>query len=250
MQTRKLRPGRAAVFALALVLAGAVTPGSPAAWAISLPGPEAFDVILTPQAPVPAAPAIARDPLQELAVTLHHLAPGLDPRAIERALDAAKSAQARGVKVQSDLLTVIDYTRPSWETRLWVFDTKRPRVLFSDRCAHGANTGVERAEHFSNVVGSKQTSLGLFLTGDPYVGDNGYSLRLHGLDGDLNSRAYERAIVMHGAPYVSDEFMLMYGRIGRSWGCPAVSAELAKPLIDTIRGGSLVYAYHDANKAR
>ena len=72
-------------------------------------------------------------------------------------------------------------------------------------------------------------------------------MRLHGLDRELNSRAYERAIVMHGAPYVSDEFMVTYGHIGRSWGCPAVSTELAKPLIDTIRGGSLVYAYYDAD---
>ncbi len=195
-------------------------------------------------APV-AVPASPKDPLRELAVTLRHLAPGLDPRAIERALDAAWLARAQGVEVRSSLLTVIDYTRPSWQPRLWVFDTAMPRLLFCDRVAHGANTGEAWAQHFSNRIGSRQTSLGLFLTGDPYVGDNGYSLRLLGLDRELNSHAFERAVVMHGAPYVSDAFVREHGRIGRSWGCPAVSKELAKPLIDTIRGGSLVYAYYE-----
>jgi hypothetical protein len=115
--------------------------------------------------------------------------------------------------------------------------------------AHGANTGEAWAQRFSNVLGSKQTSLGLFLTGDPYVGDNGYSLRLHGLDRGVNDRAYERAVVMHGAPYVSDQFVREHGRIGRSWGCPAVSQEIARPLIETIRGGSLVYAYYEPGAA-
>ena len=201
-----------------------------------------------PAAPTPAAEGEPRAiDLRELAVTLRHLAPGLDPRAIERALDAAWNARVRGVAVHSDLLTVIDYTRPSWQPRLWVFDTAMPRLLFTDRVAHGANTGEAWARDFSDRVGSKQTSLGLFLTGDPYVGGNGYSLRLHGLDRGLNAHAYERAVVMHGAPYVSDAFVHEHGRIGRSWGCPAVSKELARPLIDAICGGSLVYAYYDAD---
>ena len=194
-------------------------------------------------------PDVRSSQLRELAVTLQHLAPGLDLRPIERALEAARNARAHGVPVHSDLLTVIDYTRPSWQPRLWVFDTVGARLLFSDRVAHGANTGEAFARHFSNALGSKQTSLGLFLTGDPYVGDNGYSLRLHGLDRGVNDRAYERAVVMHGAPYVSDQFVREHGRIGRSWGCPAVSQEIARPLIETIRGGSLVYAYYEPDAA-
>jgi len=229
MRIRDRRVGFALV--LALVLSSAGFPSGAAA--------------------APATAASAPEPrvihLRELAVTLQHLAPGLDSRAIERALEAAWDARLRGVDVRSSLLTVIDYTRPSWQPRLWVFDTAMPRLLFTDRVAHGANSGEAWAQHFSNRVGSRQTSLGLFLTGDPYVGDNGYSLRLHGLDRDLNSHAYDRAVVMHGAPYVSDAFVRAHGRIGRSWGCPAVSKELARPLIDTIRGGSLLYAYYEVD---
>ena len=210
----------------ALALAGAAHPGRVLAAEASTPDPRSSR-------------------LRELAVTLQHLAPGLDLRPVERALEAAWNARARGVPVHSDLLTVIDYTRPSWQPRLWVFDTSSPRLLFMDRVAHGANTGEAFARHFSNALGSKQTSLGLFLTGETYVGENGYSLRLDGLDRGANHLARERAIVIHGAPYVSDEFVREHGRIGRSWGCPAVSRDLAKPLIDTIRGGSLVYAYFE-----
>jgi len=228
----RLRSTLGWVFGALLLALGAFAPAAPvAAQEMSSPDPVA--------SPPPS------DPLRELAVTLRHLAPGLDQRVIERALDAATKARAHGVGIRSSLLTVIDYTRPSWQPRLWVFNTANPRLLFNDRVAHGANTGEAWAQHFSNRVGSKQTSLGLFLTGDPYVGDNGYSLRLLGLDRELNSNAFERAVVMHGAPYVSDAFVREHGRIGRSWGCPAVSKELAKPLIDTIRGGSLVYAYYD-----
>ncbi len=238
--------GGAAV--LALVFAAAGVPGPVAAAPVPM-GPELPDAIAT-ETPALPAPTAGPNHLRTLAVTLRHLAPGLDPRAIEHALDAAWSARERGVDIRSSLLTVIDYTKPSWQPRLWVFDIAMPRVLFTDRVAHGANTGEAWARHFSNRLGSRQTSLGLFLTGDPYVGDNGYSLRLHGLDRNLNANAFERAVVMHGAPYVSDEFVREHGRIGRSWGCPAVSTDLARPLIDTIRGGSLIYAYSDVMEER
>jgi len=196
-------------------------------------------------AAVPAdAPAGTPHPLSGLSTTLSHLAPGLDPRVVERALEAAWSARARGVDVHSELLTVIDYSLPSWRPRLWVFDLETRSLLFTDRVAHGQGTGEAWARTFSNVPGSRQTSLGLFLTGDTYVGRNGYSLRLHGLDPGVNDNAFERAVVMHGAPYVSDAFVRAEGRIGRSWGCPAVSEPLARPLLDTIKGGSLVYAFH------
>ena len=99
------------------------------------------------------------------------------------------------------------------------------------------------AVRFSNDHRSLATSLGLFRTAETYRGANGYSLRMDGLEPGFNDRARERAIVMHGAPYVSEAFAKAHGRLGRSWGCPALSAGVAQEVIDTIRGGSLVFAY-------
>jgi hypothetical protein len=175
---------------------------------------------------------------------LREAAPELNPAVLELALRAARNARARGVEIRSDLLTVIDYTLPSPEPRLWVFDLAQPRLLFKDLVAHGASTGELLSQYFSNRPGSKQTSLGLFLTADTYTGRNGYSLRLLGLEPGVNDRALERAIVIHGADYVSGEFARARGRLGRSWGCPAVSRELARPIIDAIKGGSLVFSYY------
>jgi len=177
------------------------------------------------------------------AAQLHRLAPELELEIIECALRASIAARAHGVGGESRLLTVIDYSKPSTVKRLWVFDVATPRLLFHELVAHGKNSGDRDTVSFSNRVGSRQTSLGLFVTADAYVGDNGYSLRLRGLHPGFNCRAAERAVVVHGAPYVSESFVRAHGRIGRSWGCPAVPADVARPLIDTIKGGSLVFAY-------
>lgn len=193
--------------------------------------------------PVPAAvePAVAEP---SLFATLAAAAPTLDRQVLERALAAAACAVAEGEARRDEILTVIDYSLPSAKKRLWTFDLARGKLLFHERVAHGKNTGLTRAERFSNDEGSLQTSLGLFRTADTYIGGNGYSLRLHGLEPGVNDRALERLIVIHGAWYVSDEFATQHGRIGRSWGCPAVRAEVARPLIDRIKGGSLVFAYY------
>ncbi|HSG38159.1 MAG TPA: murein L,D-transpeptidase catalytic domain family protein, partial [Thermoanaerobaculia bacterium] len=143
-----------------------------------------------------------------------------------------------------DLLTIIDYSLPSTQPRLWVLDLARGEVLFHELVAHGAGTGENYATRFSNVKDSRQTSLGLFLTGGTYQGGNGYSLKLKGLDAGLNDRAEERHIVMHGAWYVSQEQIRSQGRLGRSWGCPALSQEIAATVIDTIKGGTFVYSHH------
>lgn len=169
---------------------------------------------------------------------------GLSPRLLAEALDAMECAKANGVSGRDDLLTIIDYTLPSTQPRLWVLDLARGEVLFHELVAHGAGTGENYATRFSNVKDSRQTSLGLFLTGGTYEGGNGYSLKLRGLDEGLNDRAEERHIVMHGAWYVSPEQIRSQGRLGRSWGCPALSQEIAATVIDTIKGGSFVYSYH------
>ncbi|HSS76625.1 MAG TPA: murein L,D-transpeptidase catalytic domain family protein [Thermoanaerobaculia bacterium] len=171
---------------------------------------------------------------------------GLSPRVLAMALDAVSSARDRGISGKGDLLTVIDYSLPSTEPRLWVLDLARGKVLFHELVAHGAGSGEKIATRFSNVNESRATSLGLFLTGETYDGGKGYSLKLKGLDDGINDRAEARHIVMHGAWYVSADHARQYGMLGRSWGCPALPQADAKPVIDTIKGGSFVFAYSAA----
>jgi hypothetical protein len=170
---------------------------------------------------------------------------GLSPQALSAALDAVSCARARGVSGRNDLLTLIDYSLPSTQPRLWVLDLENGRVLFHELVAHGVASGENYAVHFSNVEASRQTSLGLFLTGSTYEGGNGYSLRLRGLDPGLNDRAEERAIVMHGAWYVSADQIRRFGRLGRSWGCPALAKSIAPRVIDRIKEGTFLYAWSD-----
>lgn len=178
-----------------------------------------------------------------LAHRLALLSDGPSRAALDAALAAYSSATTLGEVARTGLLTVIDYTRPSTEPRLWVLDLDRGRVLYRELVAHGRRSGENTTRAFSNAPGSLMTSLGLFVTDTPYVGHNGYSLRLRGLQPGVNDRAYERAIVVHGAAYVNQAIAEKAGRLGRSWGCPAVRPEIARTLIDTIKGGTVVYAY-------
>lgn len=162
----------------------------------------------------------------------------------EMALGAASCAVRTGAVANPTTLTVIDYSKPSTEKRLWVFDLKSRELVYEELVAHGQGSGANMATQFSNEAETHRTSLGLFKTDATYVGKNGYSLRLDGLDKGVNDRARERAIVMHGAPYVSEAFVKTQGRLGRSWGCPAISADVAKQLIDRVKGGGLVFAYY------
>ena len=176
--------------------------------------------------------------------SLLNQAPGLHQNVLRLALEAERCAAQRGLVRRSDLLTVIDYSIASTQPRLFVFDLAARRVLFRELVAHGKNSGGNVTNFFSNSPGSLATSLGLFVTADTYVGNNGYSLRLRGLEEGFNDMAWDRAIVMHGAYYVSREAIRALGRLGRSWGCPAVRAEVAQKLINTIRGGSAIFAYY------
>jgi L,D-transpeptidase catalytic domain len=162
----------------------------------------------------------------------------------DMALSAASCAVRTGAVQSPQTLTVIDYSKPSNQKRLWVFDLTKGELMYEDLVAHGQGSGEARSTLFSNEEDSHQSSLGLFVTDTTYVGTNGYSLRLDGLDAGVNDHARERAIVMHGAPYVSDAFVKAHGRLGRSWGCPAIRNDVAREIIDTIRGGGLVFAYY------
>jgi len=168
----------------------------------------------------------------------------IDSHVFELALSAAQCAVRSGAITDPSTLTVIDYSKPSNEKRLWVFDLRAHELLYEELVAHGQGSGDNLAKVFSNQPDTHASSLGLFLTEDTYVGKNGYSLRLKGLDEGFNHRAGERAIVMHGAPYVSDDFVKKNGRLGRSWGCPALREGVAREVIDRVRGNGIVFSYY------
>jgi hypothetical protein len=168
----------------------------------------------------------------------------INPKVFALALEAAGSAVARGDAAHPETLTVIDYSRPSTERRMWVYDLRTHALLFDELVSHGRGSGKANATTFSNDPSSNKTSLGLFRTAETYTGHNGYSLRLDGLEPGVNDRARERAIVVHGAPYVNAATAKANGYLGRSLGCPAVRPEIAHELIDAIKGGNLVFAYY------
>lgn len=144
------------------------------------------------------------------------------------------------------LLTVIDFTLPSDKKRLWIINLKEKQILFNDLVAHGRNSGNIMAEKFSNVAESHMSSQGFYITGNTYHGKHGLSLRLNGMEEEINHNAFDRAIVMHGAEYVSEEFIQKYGRLGRSYGCPSVSNEISKEVINTIKDKTCLFIYSPA----
>lgn len=168
---------------------------------------------------------------------------GLAPEVLEAAERSHRCAAAWG-QAEGSVVTVIDFSLPSTEPRLWVLDLDSEAVLHHELVAHGRNTGEDLATAFSNVEGSRRSSLGVFRTAEVYHGKHGRSLRLDGLEPGFNDRARERAIVMHGADYVSEDFARRHGRLGRSWGCPALAQDVAQQVIDKIAGGTLLFAYY------
>ena len=144
-----------------------------------------------------------------------------------------------------NILSVCDFSLSSNLPRLWVIDLDSAKILFNTWVAHGAGTGDEYARYFSNKPESHQSSMGFYITGNTYQGNNGYSLRLSGMDTGYNDRAEERAIVMHGAPYVSEHFIRENNRLGRSWGCPAVASSMAQPIINTIKNGTCLFIFSE-----
>lgn len=170
--------------------------------------------------------------------------PAINNDVVEMAFGAASCAVRAGAVSNPETLTVIDYSKPSTEKRLFVYDLNSKDVLYSEYVAHGQGSGDNLATHFSNQPDTHATSLGLYVTEDTYIGKNGYSLRLNGLDKGFNDNALERAIVMHGASYVNPDAIGSLGRLGRSWGCPALRPAIAHELIDHVKGGSLVFAYY------
>ncbi|HAI46058.1 MAG TPA: hypothetical protein DCM50_05030 [Stenotrophomonas sp.] len=194
-------------------------------------------------AAAPTAPTAL--PSAQMADMLARAAPGADRKVLQLAARAMTCALRRPeLGIDPTRLSVIDYSRPSTEQRMWVFDLARQKLLFEEWVAHGRNSGGNQTEHFSNRDGSFMSSLGAFTAKETYMGGNGYSLRLEGLEPGFNDHARDRAIVIHGAPYVNPAMARLQGRLGRSLGCPAVRLTVARPLIDSLRGGAMVFAYY------
>jgi hypothetical protein len=210
---------RLSSLAVAVILAT----GVPAAGATAPPSPAIIDAATAPAAIDPA---------------------GLDPAIFARARLAFERVRASGRHAVRPVLAVIDYSQPSTARRLWVFDVDSGALLHHELVAHGKGTGGLQATRFSNRHGSHQSSLGTFVVGDAYRGKHGRSLRLHGLDDGLNDNALARAVVIHAADYVSDAVVKAQGRLGRSWGCPALDPAVADDVMDTLKDGAVLVAWH------
>ncbi|MBN2362384.1 MAG: murein L,D-transpeptidase catalytic domain family protein [Deltaproteobacteria bacterium] len=168
------------------------------------------------------------------------------PQAFAAAVKAYDEAVSRG-EVRNHKMTLIDFSQPSTEPRMWVIDMDSKRLLAQHRVAHGSGSGDPRdarmASSFSNRSGSHQSSLGTYITAETYQGNHGRSLKLDGKETGFNSQARSRAIVMHEADYASDDFVRRNGYLGRSQGCPALDPAVAQDVIDLVKGGSAMLIY-------
>ncbi len=182
--------------------------------------------------------------------TLYHtteLRNSIDYAVLHKAVTGYYTLKKRGALKNDQVLTIIDYNKPSNKKRLFVIDVNRNRLLTSSLVAHGKNSGKSRAVRFSNVPGSFKSSLGFFVTDRTYQGKHGYSLRLRGMERGINDNALMRNIVIHGADYVSRDFIRKHGRLGRSHGCPALPFSQYRQVIDLIKDGSCLFIHHAEN---
>lgn len=167
----------------------------------------------------------------------------LSYEAWQKAVQGYLTMQLAGAIRNPDVLSIIDFSLPSTEKRLFVLDMQNGKLLFNSLVSHGRNSGQLMATRFSNRSNSFMSSIGFYLTGEPFMGSHGYSLRLFGEEKGWNDNVFRRAIIMHPANYVSEEHIRQSGYLGRSEGCPAIPRELNRPIISTIRGGSCLFLY-------
>lgn len=174
---------------------------------------------------------------------LARTAPKLDRKVLTKAVSAMECATNHGMS-RAQRLAVIDFSLPSSVPRLWIFDLERRKLVLEELVAHGQNSGEDQATSFSNIIGSNQSSLGLFRTSESYIGRHGYSLRMDGLEPGVNDNARDRAIVIHAADYVDPSWIDRQGRIGRSQGCPAVRPQVAQKVVDSLKDGQFMFSYY------
>lgn len=168
---------------------------------------------------------------------------GLSRQAFDYAMKGFRYLSLAGEIKNENVLSIVDFSQPSSQKRLFVIDLQNSRVLFNTYVAHGRNSGREYANQFSNTPQSNMSSLGFYETQSTYIGGHGYSLRLEGLERGINDNAARRAIVMHPADYVNEDFIHSQGYIGRSQGCPAIPPSKSKPIIDKIKDGTCLFIY-------
>jgi hypothetical protein len=169
---------------------------------------------------------------------------GLSYQAYEYAKQGLNELVAEGRIINGSIISIIDFSLPSDRKRLFVIDLDNYKILFNTLVAHGRNTGVEIATSFSNKSASHKSSPGFYITEDSYVGRNGLSLKLIGIEKGINDNAFNRGIVIHGANYVSESLANAQGYIGRSEGCPAIPESVNRPIINTIKNGTCLFIYH------
>ena len=176
--------------------------------------------------------------------SLHLSFAGLSQQAFDYAKKGLNKLIEEGRLLNDSIISIIDFSEPSNKKRLFILDLKNYKVLFNTLVAHGRNTGREWATYFYNQGSSFMSSPGFYITGETYEGKNGYSLKLEGIENGINDNAFDRGIVIHGADYVSDNFVNTQGYIGRSQGCPAVPVQASRPIINTIKNGTCLFIYH------
>jgi hypothetical protein len=203
---------------------------------------------------VSAKPAVAKVlHTAEVAIADHYdewnlTAAGLSKQAFNYAMKGYQYLLQKNMLRNTNVVTIVDYSKPSSEKRLYVLDIISGRILFQTLVAHGRNSGYVYATDFSNAASSLKTSLGFYITADTYEGNNGYSLKLKGCEKGFNDKAMDRAIVMHGAAYATEDFLHANGYLGRSHGCPAVPEKMSKKIIDVIKNGSCMFLYYPTKK--
>ncbi len=173
---------------------------------------------------------------------------GLARQAFDYAMKGFNSLKETGGLVNQNIISIVDFSKPSSQKRLFVIDLKNYKVLFNTYVAHGVNSGKEFANQFSNRPESNKSSLGFYETADTYFGKHGYSLHLQGIEKGVNDNAYKRDIVIHGAEYVNENMIKENGYIGRSWGCPALPQQLSKSIIDKIKDGTCFFIFGEDKK--
>lgn len=173
---------------------------------------------------------------------------GLGRQVFDYAMKGFNYMKETGAIANKQIITIVDFSKPSSEKRLFIIDLENYKLLFNTYVAHGIQSGKEFANQFSNIPSSNKSSLGFYETLGTYIGGNGYSLKLQGIEQGINDNANMRDIVIHGADYVNERLIRSQGYIGRSWGCPAVPRQLHKSIINKIKDGTCLFIFSPEKK--